>query len=77
MSFRVCGKCDFEWNIIDSNECPVCTNKRILKQKSQSDDNQQEGAGVFISAEKSKRVGLWVKALGLLVLVYLIHQLLS
>ena len=77
MSFRVCRKCDFEWNVIDSNECPVCTNKRILKQKSQSDIEEQDGDGVFISAEKSKRLGLWVKALGLLVLVYLIHQFLS
>ena len=64
--FRTCQKCDFEWHLSDGKSCPVC--ERNLYEK-------ENLGGVFGTAKNQPRINMWIKAFGLLALVYLIYSL--
>ena len=63
--FKICKKCDFEWYANDSITCPVCNTGKIEEAKL---------SGVFGTASNQERLNMWFKALGLIVLIYMLIQ---
>jgi hypothetical protein len=66
--FRICSKCDFEWHESDGDTCPVCE---------PSDEAVDPPGGVLGTAKNQKRLNLYLKAFGILALVYLFARLLQ
>jgi hypothetical protein len=69
--FLTCGKCDFEWHKKDGIDCPICRPKINLEEL-----HPFERGGMFGTGANQKRLSKYYKALGLIVLVYLIYFLL-
>ncbi len=62
--FRVCKNCDFEWHLLDGTECPIC---------SAEDSSKKLMGGVFGTGKHASAWATFFKALGLVLLVYIIR----
>ncbi|MDG1137910.1 MAG: hypothetical protein P8N49_00105 [Opitutales bacterium] len=61
--FKVCKNCDFEWHLLDGSDCPVCTADDPVPIKT---------GGVFGTGKHALAWAIFFKALGLILLVYII-----
>jgi len=61
--FNVCSECDFEWHISDGLRCPLCFPKK---------KEPEIQSGVFGTGENAPAWATFFKALGLVLLVYVL-----
>ena len=61
--FKVCRVCDFEWHVSDGSTCPLCSPK---------EKEPEIQSGVFGTGKYAPAWATFFKALGLVLLVYVL-----